>query len=384
MPGEEPRREALKVLYIIQSSPEPSGRAVIKRRLSEFLPYLVSSETEISLVTLIGEGDVHLHLAYLPIETGTLGANLRVGLPLAVLRLRRLLRRQDYDVIHASESLPALVAGFARRGSSARPALAFFRYHEYGSWRLQVVSRKAARLSDVTLVQSEAVARRAIELDRTPRSRIRVVRPGTADLRGVEPYEVADLKRKLRIPAAASVIGGVSRIRPEKGFDVLVRAMDLLQERDVPAHLVIAGDGSALPELREQAEKILGNRAHLVGHQDDVGPWYALLDLVVMPSRREAFGFSSVESMAAGRPLVASSVGGLREAIVDGTTGTFVPPDDPARLAAAIDDLLDDPSRRLHMGKQARKRYEDNFTLHHQADDFRDAWVWTLATVAER
>ena len=96
---------------------------------------------------------------------------------------------------------------------------------------------------------------------------------------------------------------------------------------------------------------------------DEALGYYAEASIVAVPSIwEEPFGLVAVEAMAAGRPVVASAVGGLRDSVVDGVTGVLVPPDDPEALARALDTLLDDPARCAAMGTAGRARVEQYYT----------------------
>ena len=129
-----------------------------------------------------------------------------------------------------------------------------------------------------------------------------------------------------------------------------------------------------MEELRSVAAT-LGDRVHLVGHQDDIALWFAMGDVIAMPSLREAFGFAALEAMAGGKPLVASEVGGLAEAVGREGAGILVPPNDPEALAGALAELLLDPSARRQLGEVARARYEHYFTL----DRMAAATAWAIS-----
>jgi glycosyltransferase involved in cell wall biosynthesis len=101
--------------------------------------------------------------------------------------------------------------------------------------------------------------------------------------------------------------------------------------------------------------------------------------VVAIPSRRESFGRVTLEAMASGRPLVASRVGGLEEAITDFETGRLVPPEDPAALAEALRSLLLDLPSARRMGAAARQRYESRYTMDHMATSWREAWERAIA-----
>lgn len=369
----------MKVLYLLQGSPTESGRAVARRRTSDFLPKLDASiDVELTVRTLISKGDLHEHLINIGLRAGTIAGDPWLRIPSGILRLAKLLREQDFDIIHASESIPTNVAGIARRISRTKSAVAYSRFHEYGSRRLQLSSRMAGRLSDVTFVQSHAVAARAVELDGTDPDAIRIVRSGVADTRHVATSEVQEVRRSLAIPPDAPIVGTVARIRPEKGLEHLIDAMVGLSDLEPLPHLVIAGDGSHLDEVRRRAIDALGSRAHVVGHQDDISLWFNVADVVAMPSLRDAFPLAAIEAMACDRPIVASAVGGLIEAVGNDGVALLCPPGDPSALAAALRPLLQDPMLRRSMGMAARKRYEQNFTLDHMAESMADAWRWAI------
>jgi len=132
----------------------------------------------------------------------------------------------------------------------------------------------------------------------------------------------------------------VGRLSEEKGVRELARAADGLP-------LVVVGDGP-LRSLFPQAVGFVPPHA--------LGPWYERAAMVVVPSRREGYGVAAREAMAYGRPVVATAVGGLLDAVEDGISGVLVPPDDVTALRTAMEGLLADRGRRLTLGTAARQR----------------------------
>ena len=151
------------------------------------------------------------------------------------------------------------------------------------------------------------------------------------------------LTSETRQPNTGPVVAGVGRFAPEKGFDVLIRAMSELPS----AELVLFGDGKEKANLESLTERLgISERVHFAGWVSS--PWDTSfqIDVFAMPSRREGFGITAVEAMMSRIPVVASDAGGIPEIVEHERTGLLVPPDDPKALAEAIVRLLDDPQLR--------------------------------------
>jgi glycosyltransferase involved in cell wall biosynthesis len=183
---------------------------------------------------------------------------------------------------------------------------------------------------------------------------------------GVDLTRFCPRPREERTPV---VIGAVSRLSPEKGFEHLLRAVAMLRDRGVDATLVLAGGGpsrAALERLASQLSitprvRFLGDLAH-----EDVPAALQRMDIFAMPSTWEGFGVSAVEASAMQLPVVASNIHGIPDVVVDGETGLLVPPRDPAALANALERLAGNPELRRRMGAAGRAfvaahyRWEDN------------------------
>ena len=160
------------------------------------------------------------------------------------------------------------------------------------------------------------------------------------------------------------IVGAVTRLSPEKGVEVALRALGTMPETT----FVIVGDGRWRAEL-EQLARDLGRGDHtlFVGYQTEPQEYFAGMDVVVQASHHEAMGLSILEAMAAGIPVVATDVGSTSESVADGVTGFLVPAGDATALADRIDRLVRDPELRARMGLAARARYEAHFTAAHLA-----------------
>ena len=155
-------------------------------------------------------------------------------------------------------------------------------------------------------------------------------------------------------------IGSLGRLHPVKGYDVLIEALARLGDPGLPVELVIAGDGAERATLERLAGASEVRNVRFAGYCDDARGFLASLDLYVQPSRSEGLCVAAHEAMQAGLPVVASAVGELPYSI--GTDcGRTVPPNDPEALAAALREMLSDPTRLAAMGRAARTRVLDRF-----------------------
>jgi glycosyltransferase involved in cell wall biosynthesis len=189
----------------------------------------------------------------------------------------------------------------------------------------------------------------------------------------VEPmyHGVPDVRRDVpHEPGDGPVIVNVARHDPVKGLDVLLQAMALL---DPSIRLVQIGRGKKTIELAALRDQL--GLADRVEFRDL--PWgeraadhLAGFDLFVLPSRTEGLPVTLMEAMLAGLAVVATDVGSVREAVIDGETGLVVPPEDPGALAAAITTMIAEPERRRAMGDRARAIAEQRFTVDTTVDRY--------------
>ncbi|MFC7594484.1 glycosyltransferase family 4 protein [Terrabacter sp. GCM10028922] len=181
------------------------------------------------------------------------------------------------------------------------------------------------------------------------------------------------------------VVLGVGRLETTKGFDLLVEAFAGV-DADLGATLVLGGAGSQREALRALGERLgLGERLRLVGALDEAGvhAWMRRADVVVMPSRREAFGIVALEAWRAGTPLVATSLGGPASFVTDGVDGLVVDPVNTGALAGAVESLLRDPQRRAALGAAGRMSAR-RYTWSVVADAYEGVYARVVAPVVER
>jgi glycosyltransferase involved in cell wall biosynthesis len=367
----------MNVVLVWHGPEDTAERAPLACRQVPLLARLAAQGIAVAVV-LLGDGGglrSDLEAAGIPVDVLQAPLGPRLGavahLPGAVLGLQALLRRHDPDVIEGDEPMPAIATGLAARGRR-RGVIVYRRHHHGGRARLLAASRLAARLADRTIVSCEAMRQRAADDDGTSLARIDIAASGAVDWVVPAAADVAGAREGLGIPPAARVVGVVSRLRWEKGIDILIDALDHIGEAG-EVHAVVIGTGPEQARLRQLAARCR-TVVHFLGHRHDVSRWLAMADVIAMPSRREAFGRVALEAMAAGRPLVVTRVGGLAEVVVDQETGLIVPPENPYALAAALGTILGDHRIARRLGEAGRRRYEAHYTLDHMASAWRGAW----------
>jgi glycosyltransferase involved in cell wall biosynthesis len=173
------------------------------------------------------------------------------------------------------------------------------------------------------------------------------------------------------------VIGSVGRLDAMKGHDVLIRAISQLQGVGV----VILGEGGQRAALEKLSVQLgVSDRISFPGWVDDPRSYLSQFDVFAMPSRSEGFPLAIVEAMLAGLPVVATRVGSVSEAVIDGVTGLLVNKNDVDGLVVALRKLRDDPALRLHLGQQGRELAQRHFTVDVMVKRYEQLWCKLLAS----
>jgi glycosyltransferase involved in cell wall biosynthesis len=172
----------------------------------------------------------------------------------------------------------------------------------------------------------------------------------------------------------------VANLRREKGHDVLLRAAADVVRAFPDARVELVGGGPELPALRRLADELgLERVVSFLGHREDVTSRLDAADLFVLPSRSEAFPNAMLEAMAAGLPVVASDVGGVREVVRHAATGLIVPAGDAGALASAIRRLMADPPFAHGLGDAARTEVIARYSFDRMIDQFEALYLTELA-----
>ena len=285
----------------------------------------------------------------------------------ATVALYRQLRARRFDVVHVQTAKAGMIGRIAARLARV-PVIVYtahaFPFHEYlGASRARLyafLERLAARLCDAITVDSECVRSRGLAFRVAAPGKIRVVPMGIETERfdpGKYRAEREAVRAELGVRPGAAVIGAVARFVPDKGLDVLLRAVGSLAKRFPDMQCLLVGDGPLRDELRNLAAGLdLGRRVLFAGYRTDVPRVLAAMDLYMLPTRREGFGVAFAEAMSMELPVIASRIAPLDEIIIDGRTGRLADAGDPDAFARAAEPLLTQPDLRRWMGQAGRRR----------------------------
>jgi glycosyltransferase involved in cell wall biosynthesis len=295
--------------------------------------------------------------------------------PVSIVGLAGAFRRHRIDLVNTHSGRDTLLAGIAARLMLRRPRIVRTRH-----LILPITSKATySLLPDHVVCVSRAVRDYLADVG-IPAAMLTSV-PTGVDTTRFDPAAVdATLRKELRIPAEAPLIGTVAILRMKKGYQDLIAAIPQVLASSPAAHFVFAGDGPQRQNIeRALAEAQLGERVHLLGLRRDIPQVLKSFDVFVLPTHQEALGTSYIEAQATGVPVIGTRVGGVPDTMIEGETGLLVPPHDPPALAEAIIALANDPARRRAMGEAGRRWVLSEYTVQKMAERMQAVYARVLA-----
>lgn len=297
--------------------------------------------------------------------------------PRGAVRLRRLLPELRPDILHSHLKHADVVAGRVAT-AAAIPHVSTLHLIEDGSgWRAtrkrDLAIKSRLRTAAVTIAVSDAVRDWYLAVSGAAAESVVTIHNGVPDPSKSGAGATDGVRAEFGIADEALLAVMVAVMRPGKGHDVLLDAIGYLEHEGLV--FLLAGDGPDSSAVRARAAGT--DQVVVAGFRDDVARLLSAADLVVHPSTTDALPTALVHAIAAGRPIVASGVGGIPEIISLGC-GELVAPGDPVALANAIDRLAGDAVARSEMGERARQRYEQEFTAGMWADRLCDLYSGLL------
>ena len=362
----ESARRRPRVLHLITSF-EIGGT---ERQAVELLKRLDEKRYDVRLAVLRNEGPFYIQIeARFPdVPEFPLTSFYDVNAVKQLAGLRRLMRQEKIDILHAHDFYSSFIGGAAARLSGVRVIasqrhlkLSDRRVHKWGT-------RMIHRLANRILVNSEAIREHIIDHEGAQPGKIVVIRNGVSPVIS-NTNARRELGRDLGLDTNAAIVGIVARLQEVKGHRFFIEAAaEVLRSRS-GAHFVLVGDGPLRTEIEQQAAELgITDHVRLLGDRSDVSRLIAGFDLLVLASLHEGLPNAVMEAMAAGVPVVATSVGGTKELIADGETGYLAPPADSSALAERILFALGDEEHREGIVSTARRRITSAFGIERMVD----------------
>ena len=280
-------------------------------------------------------------------------------------RLARYLATQRVDIVHSHDAYNNIFATIWSRLAGTPVTIASRRWWgDLPRKALGVVNRYAYRFADCVVANSALVAKLVVTDDGVPAEKVAVV-PNFVDESAFRPLSAAQrakLVAELEIPPESVVIGCIAGLRPVKDHETLISAIRMVRAHWPRLCLVLIGDGPARSSLERLVRQSgLTDVVRFAGARPNEPNLHHLFDISVLSSWSEAFPNTILEAMAAARPVVATRVGGVMDAVSDGETGLLAAPRAPADLAEAIQRLLFHSELRRAMGGAGQRRARDHF-----------------------
>jgi glycosyltransferase involved in cell wall biosynthesis len=297
------------------------------------------------------------------------------GMFYLIRALRRIIKSQQPDIVHVQYLAPGLIPIIAAKLSGVNRI--FVTVHQPSSpygFKAKLFLRLGAYLATVFFCVSESAEEswfgnsEVFNPQYVNRKRKHFTIYNAVDvntiIQTIDSSNSRNLRKSLGLDGRP-VIGIVGRLRTEKGQAILLKAMIDIIKAIPKVLLLIIGDGPDRDQLGKEA-KILGIADHVLWlgakKPPEIFELYSLMDIVAVPSLFEGFGLTATEAMAAGRPVVASNVEGLREIVEHGKNGYLVPPGDSKALSKYLVGLLSNPSKAQTMGEASRERVKQQFS----------------------
>ncbi len=231
----------------------------------------------------------------------------------------------------------------------------------------RLLASRIGYVSDHLITISNSIRDDTINLLRVPENKV------TCIYNGIDPsvyhinFDSGELRREWGIPDGVPLIGTIARLIPQKGIQYLIQAATIIKKKFSDFRILVVGDGPFRRELEELSVSAgVSGKIIFTGFRSDIPRILAAIELFVLPTLEEGMSVAILEAMCAGKPVIASRIGGVPE-VVTRETGILVHPGDSGELANAIDYLLSDAKARERMGKAGCQQIEQNFTLQKMA-----------------
>ncbi|MBS0169848.1 MAG: glycosyltransferase family 4 protein [Nitrospira sp.] len=291
------------------------------------------------------------------------------------LRFKKLLKDEHVDVIHAHE-FDANVQGSFVSALTGIPLVATVHGKNYfwEKFRRRLAYRWVSRRATMVAV-SENLKHFIVDKVGVDSRDVKVVYNGVNVLPPCSPADIEQCRKELDLPTGNQIVGVVGNLYPVKGHQYLIAAIPTILAKCPKTTFVFAGRGQLEAELKEQAHQLgIDGYVRFLGLRQDIPQILALLDVFVLPSLSEGLSMAILEAMVAGKPVIATDVGGNPELVEDGVTGYLVPSQNSQALADRVIALLTEKGHALQFGKTGQLRAQGQFSLQTMVQNYQSLY----------
>jgi len=280
-----------------------------------------------------------------------------------VSKLRQLMREEKVSLVHTHLYHANLYGRLAASCEGIPVIASVHNSYPRPRWHRHLVNRWLARKCSFVTVGSEQVYDDVMRLDGVPEEKLILI-PNAVDVESKNLLSRDEARRLLGVGPETFLIGTVGRLEEQKGHKHLVEAMKLLKKDHPTMKAIIVGEGRQRCFLENQIWELgLKDQVQLIGQRSDLADFFVGLDLFVMPSLWEGLALAMLSAMAAGVPVLATDVGGVRRALDEGKAGFILPAGDSERLAKEIEKALLDPEERFNRARAGFQRVRDHYSI---------------------
>jgi glycosyltransferase involved in cell wall biosynthesis len=271
-----------------------------------------------------------------------------------------LIKREQIDLVHAHLYHANLYARFAAKCAGVPSVITVHNTYAKRKWHRQLLNWHLARSTAKIIAVSEAARQDILQYDHVAPDKVVTILNGIELQRSQSALTQEQAREKLGLAADRKVLVCVGRLVEQKGHTYLLQALAELKQRWPEIHLLVAGDGDWRQRLEAEAASLqLQPHVSFLGTRSDIADILRAADIYVMPSLWEGLALALLEGMAAGLPVLATSVGGAPDVLGDGAFGRLVAPGKADLLVQALDGLLSSPQLRQQLANAARQRAQD-------------------------
>lgn len=318
------------------------GKFIDKQKFKLFLACPKGSKiidivkNDIEIIELEGQGDKSF-------EVGT------------IRQIQKIIKKNKIDIVHTHASLAGRIAA-----KLAGTKIVYTRHTPSESMTQNGLKRVINKyinifLCDKVIAVSNFIENQLIESGIPSKKIVKIYN-------GVNALEYESLSSLKKKTSMGLKLAQIARLEEEKGHKYAIEAISLIDKEKYDVKLVIVGDGSKRDELESLAKRLqVEDRVTFTGYVKDVKDVVGECDIVILTSTNEALAIALLEGMAAGRPCIASKVGGVPEVVEDGINGILVKPRNPEAIMQAIIKLYEDPELYVKMGEQSLRIVKEKF-----------------------